>query len=750
MPVTLSSKSSRRSKRIDGDASRIEQSLKRFKITAEAESKSRRNAMEDLQFSIGTGQWDAAVKANRELEGKPCLTINRAPAFLRQYTGEERQHRPSMIVSPVGNGADIETARIHQGVLRHIEVASVADVTYDNSYDWMMRTGWCPWRIKTDYVSEMSFDQEPRIEPFDNPFSYYGSPIRRADGTDPLWGHVIVDYSREDYIAEFGDTDLSNLNFPLQQGNSEPGWVTKDGVRVAEYWWMDLTPSRIYQLDDGSVITKDKLDKPVRDEFTGKFRPNGLRDRVVGDRETIIRKVHCVIHDAMRILKKYDYLGRYLPFPEVNGVRLNVNGEIYRAGMIRDYRDAQRIYDFMVTRAVEQVDLSSKDPLWVPEDNAQWDEDYRKMNRTNFSHLYFKAYRDDNATQQLPPPQRAGREAPIAAIQELVKQADYDMKAVVGIYGSTLGEESGNAAESGIAILKRQEQSDTGSVAWHDQLNRAIMWQGKILLDLWPKLIPAARVQRIINPDDSVKHAVIFNSEHSPLQQTPQGPQMPPEAAALINEQMGLKKAYDVGVGVYDLTLSSGPMYKTARKEAFAALTAVITENPEMMPVLGDIWAKNADFPDADVLAARFKKMLPPNLQDDSGDDAQSKLQQAQAQLTALGQQYNQTLAELNRAADTIRTKRLELESRERISLADNQTQLVLQELKSRDAGAMEHLKHSLEAISMRMEALHASMSIDQDAGAAPDTPELPNSVEPHVQPITPSAPAVRPEPVGV
>ena len=186
MPVILSSKSKKRNKRIGADEELIVKSLKRFKITAESESEARRQGLEDLRFSIGTGQWDEAVKQNREIEGKPCLTINRAPAFLRQYTGEERQHRPSMIVGPVGGGADVDTAKIHQGVCRHVEVVSVAEPTYDSSYDMMMRIGWCPWRVKQDYISERSFDQEPRIEAIENPFSYYGSPIRRPDGTDPL------------------------------------------------------------------------------------------------------------------------------------------------------------------------------------------------------------------------------------------------------------------------------------------------------------------------------------------------------------------------------------------------------------------------------------------------------------------------------------------------------------------------------------------------------------------------------------
>ena len=218
----------------------------------------------------------------------------------------------------------------------------------------------------------------------------------------------------------------------------------------------------------------------------------------------------------------------------------------------------------------------------------------------------------------------------------------------------------------------------------------------------------------------------------------------------MLNAQQGQKRAYDVGVGDYDLTLSTGAMYKTARQEAFKALTAVISENPqELLPVLGDIWAKNADFSDADVVSNRLKKLLPPNLQDSDAEDLQSKLVQAQGQLAQLTQVHNLMLQELNRASDTIRTKRLDLESRERIALFNNWTQLMVQRLKAHDAAAQSALDAQLEAIQMRMQGLHENMSIDQDAGAAPDTPELPNAVEPHVQPITPAAPTPRPQPIA-
>lgn len=731
MPIAIGSKKRARNKKIDKDSERIETSLKRWKITNEAEADARKQGLEDLEFSIGTGQWDAAIKADREITGKPCLTINRAPAFLRQYTGEERQHRPAMLVSPVGSGANLETAEIHQGVLRHIETQSFADVAYDDSYDSMMRIGWGNWRLKTEYISDLpgrddsAFRQEPRIEKIENSFAVYMSPIRKPDGTDPLWCHVTQDMSKEEFEREYGK-DAVTLALE-STGNAEPHWVVKDGVRIAEYWWLELDRKVLCLMEDGST----------------RYQEDVGEDRWIDQREVIARKVCCIKHNAVEVLKEYQWLGYYIPILEVNGVRLNVNGKIYRAGMVRDYRDAQRIYDFMVTRGVEQVDLYGKDPLMVPVGGIKnMEEAYRVMNRKNYPYMYFHAYNQDG--KPLPPPSRVNRQTNIDMIQKLIQQADYDMKAVIGIYGPGLGEQ-GPANETEFAVLNREQASGTGSISWSDNLNRTIRYQAKMLLDLWPKYITSACLQRIINPDDSVKHEVVYNSQHSPAEE---GQQIPNEAQELLDGET-YKRAYDVGTGIYDVTLSSGPMYRTARQESFKALTAIATAKPELFPMFADVWAKNADWPDAHILAERFKKMLPPQLQDQNADDVQSKLTQAQAMLAALSQQHNIMTAELNRAADTIRTKRLDLETRERIALWSNWTQLMLQRLKSHDTAAQAQMDAQLNSIQHRLETLHESMSIEQEAGQAPETPELPGSVEPKVQPITPAAPVPRPQAIG-
>ena len=714
--ATLASKSKRGvTKQSQADQELIQQSLKRFKITYEAESETRGEALKDLKFSIGTGQWDGAIKAQRDIEGRPCLTVNRIPTFLRQYTGEERQHRPAMLVDPVGSKADPETAEICQGVLRHVEQISFADVVYDTVYDTMLRIGWAYSRVDSEYIGEKSFDQEPRIALIENPFAVYMSPIRKPDGTDPLWCHVVQDMSKEEYEEEYPRSKLVKTNFSSDLGNSEPSWVVKDGVRIAEYWWIELERKTLLLLADGSTT--------FADEFSGNEK------EVVDERDTVTRKVCCVKHNAVEILHRYEWLGKYIPINELSGVRLNVDGKIYRAGMVRDAQDPQRLYNFMITGAAEQIALSNKDPLYVAEGSiANHEEEYRQANRKNYPYLYYKAF--DESGKPLPPPQRASHEPPIEAMSKMVQQSDYDLKSVIGIYGPGLGEQ-GPEQESGFAILTRQQQSDTGSVNWSDNLNRHIRWQGKILLDLFPKLITAPRIQRIVNPDDTVKHAVIFNSEQGTTQQ---------DAETLLDQQ-ALKKVYDVGLGEYDVTLSSGPTYRTARQEAFRALTAIVTAKPELFPIVGDIWVKYADWPGAHVLGERLKKMLPPNLQDEDDSDPQTQITNLQAQLAQFQQQHEQLVTELNRASDTIRTNRLQIESKERIAAMQAQAGMIEAMIKANLEAGKQAMQAELDTIQHRMELLHESYSVEAEAGQPLESPELPNKVEPKPLSVTPAAP---------
>ena len=51
-----------------------------FQLAADAEAENRREALDDIRFARLGEQWPEKVRRDRELEGRPVLTINRLGA----------------------------------------------------------------------------------------------------------------------------------------------------------------------------------------------------------------------------------------------------------------------------------------------------------------------------------------------------------------------------------------------------------------------------------------------------------------------------------------------------------------------------------------------------------------------------------------------------------------------------------------------------------------------------------------------
>ncbi len=149
----------------------IREAREAFELAADAEAENRREALDDLRFARLGEQWPEQVRRERELDGRPCLTINRLPAFIRQVVNDARQNKPGMIVHPVDSAADPATAEVLNGLIRHIEQSSDAEVAYDTALDFEVTGGFGYFRINSRYAGDDTFDQDLAIERVANPFS---------------------------------------------------------------------------------------------------------------------------------------------------------------------------------------------------------------------------------------------------------------------------------------------------------------------------------------------------------------------------------------------------------------------------------------------------------------------------------------------------------------------------------------------------------------------------------------------------
>lgn len=629
-------------KQSSADEKLVEECHKRFARCEDFESDTRKLWKEDLRFANADPdngwQWEDAMRKARELDKRPCLTINKTKQHNRQITNDARQNKPSIRVQPVDSGADKKTAEILNGIIRHIEQNSSADTAYDTAQEFAVDAGLGYWRVITDYATPDSFDQEIFIKRVKNPLNIYlDQDIQEADGSDARFGFVFEDMPKEEFESKYPDCEP--IGWPDDGGSK---WLNKETIRVCEYFRRVEVKDTLYADEQGNTMLASKMEP----EMLEAAKSGDYRSRPVTS-----HKIEWHLIAGHQILSKKDWPGIYIPIVRVVGEEIEIDGKVDRKGHTRGMKDAQRMYNYNSSAAIEYGALQTKTPIIAAAEAIEGYEEYwNNANTQNLPYLPFNAY-DENGNQY-PMPQRMVAPAPAQLFLQGMATASEEMKMASGQYDASMGSKSNET--SGRAIMARQREGDTATFHFIDNVARAIKYTGKILIDLIPKIYDTERVLRIIGEDGKEDRVKI-----DPNQQQAYTKQQNP----LTRE---VEEIYNPSVGRYDVVVAVGPSYSTKRQEAFQALTEMSSRNPALLQVAGDLIMKAADFPMADKLAERLEKTLPPNLKDGEGEEgpeaaqAKQQIQQLEGQLQALGAEFNKVEAEKNDRADEIEVKRIE------------------------------------------------------------------------------------------
>jgi hypothetical protein len=594
---------------------RIDDAIKFWQLVNDSDSTNRSEALQDIRFAAGD-QWPVEIQNSRNLEARPCLTINKIDAYVRQVTNQQRMQRPRIKVHPVNNLADYKIAQVLEGITRHIEVNSNADTAYDTAFDYAVRMGWGYWRINTKYVSEDSFDQEIYIDAIDNPFTVYFDPNSvRPDGSDAERCLVTTLLSKTIFKEMYPDAD-DGANFTHRStGDNAASWVTKEDIRIAEYFHVTREKAKLYLLSDGSSGFADS------DRFLERVAAAGLT--VVDTRESFRRAVKWCKMTALEILEEKTWDGKYIPIVPCYGAQVIVDDKRKKYGLVRFAKDPQRMYNFWRTSMTESIALAPKAKWLLAEGQDEGHEnEWALANIKSSPVLRYK--QKDIEGQPAPVPVRLQPEAPPAGIMDAASAINMDLQMVLGILDPNQLP-SGNI--SGKALQGQQSQTDLSNFHFYDNLTRSIKHTGKILLDLIPKIYDTQRVMRIIGSDGQ--------------------PDM-----TTINEQTAVGEVLnDVTVGEYDVVMDTGPGFQSKRQQAVEAMMPLLTGNKELFDLAGDLVFRNMDFPGADVIADRLAARNPMAQIDEKSDippQVQMQLAQQQQQLQQMQQQLQAAQLEIN------------------------------------------------------------------------------------------------------
>jgi len=672
----------------------LQEAKDRFSLVVSAESEQRKRELEDLEFDAGN-QWPDEVKAARggqvvdgvPIPARPMLTINKLDQPIQLIINQQKNAKLGIEVRPDSEDASDDTAEVLQGLIRHIEVQSRADLARSWAFERAVKCGRGFYRILKTFADEsgQEFDQELVIERILNQGAVYLDPYaQQPDWSDGEWAIISTMIPADRYKKEFPESSLAaSLDDEFASlGDSGDNWYgeTEDGqqaVRVVEYFVVNRIPKeRVAYLNDrGQLVTA------WADELPETLDPASIQQR----RMTEQRSVMWYKLNGQEILEEAEWDGQYIPIIPVIGREQNIDGKRKWLGIVHPSKDGQRLFNYAVSTAVETAALEPKAPFIGYEGQFEGHEQaWAQANIRNFPYLEVKPI--TLGGQVVPLPQRNTAGANLGPSLALVDQADSYIKSTTFVYDPSLGSSAGS--RSGRAVLALQQQADIGNSNYLDNLASVSMtYEAKVLLDLIPKIYDRpGRVARILGTDDEVKQ-VMLNAPFSVSESgrpVPMLPGTPPSSPVPGGRPRNIKR-YDLAQGKYVATVSVGRAYRTRVEQGADELAQVLQASPNLMPLIGDLYFKYRDFPGHLEIARRLKKMAPPEVREDDQElDPQQLLAQVEQIKAESGQMIEQMTKQMEEMTKTIEGKVIEqqallqkaqIEAQARVQVAEIQAQ---------------------------------------------------------------------------
>lgn len=594
----------------------------------------------DMRYVAGD-PWEPKDRQARADAGRPCLSLDELSQYVNQLINDVRQNSRAVKVTPIGDGANDETARVRADLIRQIEYRSNAQMAYTTMFENAVQRSFGYLRVVAQYVGDRSFDQELLIRPIPNPDDVTPDPDGiMTDGSD--WRYCFVRESRThaEFRREFPKAQITNFDADLI--TEAPLWVTESKVYLAEYWTKEVTKRELLALRvtlpgssrvEEQVVYADELEtKPSADAI--------LRKRTVD--ETSVAQY---LTNGVEILRRTQWPGKSIPIVPCYGKVLYVDegtgSKRQLLSLVRLARDPQMLYCYYRTCEAELVGMTPKTPFIGYEGQFRGHEDqWQRAAHEPVAFLEARPMTEATGQQVLPLPQRQPYDPPIQALEIGAESARRAIQAAMGTTPLPTQAQRRNE-KSGVALRQMEDSAQKGSFHFIDHYDEAIARTGAILNELIPHYYDTAREVTLRRPDDSIERVRIND---------PQSPD-PKSQQPLTTTQ-----------GEHDVTISTGPSYDSER-EAASDFADLLVQNPQVFPLVAPLVVKLKNLgPLGDQMADLLKVLMPPEARavldqgKDGGPDPIA-LQQQLVQLSKVLETMQGELEAKTRAIETDQAK---------------------------------------------------------------------------------------------
>lgn len=472
-----------------------------------------------MRFVFKTSMSDDDVNVLDDL-GKPNLEFNILESQVSRLRGEFAKQQPSLTVR-AADGVPLQmltpqftkTIDVIEAHLRAIFFDGSNDMLEYNIYSDLLAGGFSVMEVYTDYVNEMSFEQNIFVDrAFDPTLCGFDPLARKSHKGDGRFCFQLYPRTEEQFIEEFGKEALEGMSFTKNvQGF---GWSFRNQrekiILVCDLWQKVRKRASIIKLSNGAVVTTDEYKK-----FLKRWEELGRIEQPpapVGDsRSTYIERIERTRFCETKVLKHEKTNFKHLPLVFVDGNSVFLNEADSSSQITRPYvyhaKGIQQLKNFAGQTLANELENMVQHKFKVaiesiPEDYLSAYQNVQKADVLLYNHFYDKT----NPEITLPPPTEIVRPPIPPEVTNTFRLSDEMTQTILGTVD---GNQLASAQLSGVAVARTNLMGNNASIPYIVGYIKGLNRVAEIIVDLIPKYYRTPRSLPVLLPDGTREYFVV-------------------------------------------------------------------------------------------------------------------------------------------------------------------------------------------------------------------------------------------------
>jgi glutaredoxin-related protein len=599
---------------------------------------------DDMNFVL-RDQWTAVERSEFTRLFKPAMTFNKLYDATKKIAGEQRKNKPDLIVRSLTGKATQEQINLRADLVRTISYQSQNDLVYQSAFKSALMMGFGAFQIVLDYENPKSFNQVIRYELISDPTRTAFDPTalkpHKGDGNYCARYYV---FTRDEFFATYPYiTNPVSYVDPYMLLDFQ--WQTRDTITVCDYFVKEWYPLTIYKLDDGRIVNEEEWEQVQKDyklqleitEETQEIKKmvKAMQPRIVSERQTQDYRImhYRLIRD--QIIEFSEWPSKQLPIIFVDGDSYFIEGRQYTRSFIHEARDAQKCVNYFGSEIAAEVKNRRREQWLGTPDNIQgYEQDWRNPELQ----MGILRAKPDPKTGQMPTKMPAWDLSP--AIMQNFQRATQDIREILG-FSETEALQGRDI--SGKARRERKLEGSMSAYVYFDNMSQAVEQGGRVVNDLLPHIIGKDYRAMVISKRDGKTDTVHINK--------------PDREGNITN---------DLGIGDFDVEINAGPSFAVQKEVALEFFQETMANNPQVFPLIADLWAGNLDIQQMEQVKERLKSIVPPQiLAKEEGKQLPPQPPSPQEQMMQAELQSKQAELKNKMAEIQLKAEKLELEKQQ-------------------------------------------------------------------------------------